>query len=1318
MDPSSSGPSANNSSDFVRKLYKMLESPQDESVVRWGNEGDSFVVLENEKFTKHILPKHFKHSNFASFVRQLNKYDFHKVRHNNEEGGASPYGPGAWEFKHPDFKMNNKDALDNIRRKAPAPRKPNTMTEELIPTQQMDLVNTQLVATQQQLQALQERYNELSVHHSMLLQELIGVQKTVVNHEHVMQYVMNFLNNLDAQRRRESRVVPPFPQATNGAPNGTNTPTSDGRQPQPPPPEEDTPASPLQHATKLLSEVNADHMLNTRNLEQMNEAQMRMNAALTTPPPDLSLRNGGTRSSSRGAPPHSATSSTSMSYGELDNLVYPIGHTQGIDPAYSEHINNIPYPLPPKAPEGTFAPPPDAARKKSTQVDPGWIRQPQILLVEDDQTCRRIGGKFLYAFHCSIDSALDGLEAVNKMNAGAKYDLVLMDIIMPNLDGVSATHLIRQFDNTPIVAMTSNIRSDDISMYFQHGMNDVLPKPFTKEGLLSMLEKHLSHLKKQPPGIEVMPPPVALTSKRSMKSEDSPATSPATAWNSPGALAGVSPAGSHAEDPYAQAVQQNSGQSTYQVQPSMIPQQMYNTSPGGPLRAPPSQSGPPGPQHRRQISDITGGGGGNKGGEEEKTEEPFQAVVFADAFETRFNPFTLDTPRCLLPLANTPLIEYTLAFLALNGVDEVFLYCGNHTDQVEDYLSKSRWMRGTAPFRLKTIKSSAKSVGDAMRHLDMEQCIKGDFIAVYGDVIANVSIDAALAAHRSRRAKDKNAIMTMILREAGDHHRTMSHYMRPCFVIDEQSQRCVHYEQVRPREVARLDIPEAVFLESIEVDVRQDLIDCGIDICTLDVLGQWSDNFDWQALRRGFLYGVLKDYETFQRKIHTHVVKEGYAARVKNLQSYDAITKDVISRWAYPFSPETNMLEDQTYELQKGLVYKEAGVALARSSTIRQKSVVGKATSIGQNSTITNSVIGRRCVIGNRVKIDGAYIWDDARIGDDTIVESAIVGNEAAIGSKCHIQKGALISNGAKIGDGVSVKQHTRVSRLKRKRGYEEDELVRGTSDPSVVGEDGDGFVLELDEEEEEVYEALFHGVQNMDLTLDGEAPSDLDSEGEDGVEYQGHARDSRSESFASIGSAASDESGETRRQAADFYHEAMGSIFDSLQKGEDPDTIQLELTALTLASNAEGKQVRRAVAVAMSKRITNLIDGGQSPKDAVAATIPKNTRLVKGCVNIKEEDEQAEFLLLLQSDLVHRQQGDKILLFACNALATNDLMEAEGFEQWWNDPKSSETDDLKQVRAETKQLVDVLVGEEESNEEDESDEEDGEDSSEDEEDE
>lgn len=300
--------------------------------------------------------------------------------------------------------MNNKDALDNIRRKAPAPRKPNAISDDMIPTQQMDLVNTQLVATQQQLQQLQERYNDLSQSHRMLVQEVMSVHKTVLNHEHVMQYVMNFLNTADAQRRRESRVGNPF-AGTNGQPNGTNTPTGDRGVPQ----IEEDPASPLQHANKLMAEVNADTMLNSGTLEQINEQQIRMNQALTTPPPDKFVQSS-TRSSSRGPPaPHSANSSGS--YGELDNMVYPIGTTQGIDPMYSEHIHNIPYPMPAKAQDGHFPQVPEV-RKKSFAIDPGWIRQPQILLVEDDQTCRRIGGKFLYAFHCTVDSAvsLESLE--------------------------------------------------------------------------------------------------------------------------------------------------------------------------------------------------------------------------------------------------------------------------------------------------------------------------------------------------------------------------------------------------------------------------------------------------------------------------------------------------------------------------------------------------------------------------------------------------------------------------------------------------------------------------------------------------------------------------------------------------------------------------------------------------------------------------------------------------------------------------------------------------------------------------------------------
>ena len=62
----------------------MLEENTFPDIVSWSPKGDCFVITDLEGFTTHILPRMFKHSNFASFVRQLNKYDFHKVRHTDD----------------------------------------------------------------------------------------------------------------------------------------------------------------------------------------------------------------------------------------------------------------------------------------------------------------------------------------------------------------------------------------------------------------------------------------------------------------------------------------------------------------------------------------------------------------------------------------------------------------------------------------------------------------------------------------------------------------------------------------------------------------------------------------------------------------------------------------------------------------------------------------------------------------------------------------------------------------------------------------------------------------------------------------------------------------------------------------------------------------------------------------------------------------------------------------------------------------------------------------------------------------------------------
>lgn len=352
-----------------------------------------------------------------------------------------------------------------------------------------------------------------------------------------------------------------------------------------------------------------------------------------------------------------------------------------------------------------------------------------------------------------------------------------------------------------------------------------------------------------------------------------------------------------------------------------------------------------------------------------------------------------------------------------------------------------------------------------MRDLDGKHLITGDFIVVSGDVISNLPIEGALAQHRARRALDKNAIMTMVLREAGLQHRTKSTSISPIFVIDPTKDRCLHYEEIDrhadEEHSSRLNIDAEIILKHPELDIRQDLIDCSIDICTPDVLSLWSDSFDYQSPRKHYLYGVLKDYELNGKTLHTYIVKDHYAARVRNLKAYDAISKDVLSRWTYPLCPDTNLLPGHTFTLRKGSMYQETGVTLARSCVIGRRTVIGQGTSIGDRAEVHNSVLGRNCKIGRNVKLDGAYIWDDVVIGDNTDVRGAIIADGVVLGKNCAVAAGSLLSYGVKIADNIWVESGKRITKTRN------DGSV-GKNDPAVVGEGGEGYEFIHGEEEED----------------------------------------------------------------------------------------------------------------------------------------------------------------------------------------------------------------------------------------------------------
>lgn len=120
-----------------------------------------------------------------------------------------------------------------------------------------------------------------------------------------------------------------------------------------------------------------------------------------------------------------------------------------------------------------------------------------ILVAEDSESNQALLELYFSQTACSIDFAIDGQEAVNKYETNS-YDLVLMDIQMPVMDGYEATRKIRSLEQgrktpaVPIVAVTANAFKEDKERCLNAGCTDFLSKPVKKISLLQCVASHLT----------------------------------------------------------------------------------------------------------------------------------------------------------------------------------------------------------------------------------------------------------------------------------------------------------------------------------------------------------------------------------------------------------------------------------------------------------------------------------------------------------------------------------------------------------------------------------------------------------------------------------------------------------------------------------------------------------------------------------------------------------------------------------------------------------------------------------------------------------
>ncbi|XP_058087324.1 heat stress transcription factor A-3-like [Magnolia sinica] len=163
---------------FLSKIYDLIDDPSLDSVISWGLSGESFVVWDPVEFSRAVLPRHFKHNNFSSFVRQLNTYGFRKI------------DTDRWEFANEEFLKGKRHLLKNIHRRK------SSQVPQIGPSLGPSLVTVK--------SELEDEAEKLRKDKNLMMQEVVKLQQ---EHLTTVNQVDRMNQRLQAAEQRQKQMV-------------------------------------------------------------------------------------------------------------------------------------------------------------------------------------------------------------------------------------------------------------------------------------------------------------------------------------------------------------------------------------------------------------------------------------------------------------------------------------------------------------------------------------------------------------------------------------------------------------------------------------------------------------------------------------------------------------------------------------------------------------------------------------------------------------------------------------------------------------------------------------------------------------------------------------------------------------------------------------------------------------------------------------------------------------------------------------------------------------------------------------------------------
>ena len=246
----------------------------------------------------------------------------------------------------------------------------------------------------------------------------------------------------------------------------------------------------------------------------------------------------------------------------------------------------------------------------------------------------------------------------------------------------------------------------------------------------------------------------------------------------------------------------------------------------------------------------------------------------------------------------------TYTHINSNNVDEVLVVCVNLAQQIYRYLKASkRWncvagadaerpslkelspeVSPTPLIRIISDQSIANA-GDSLRELDQLNILTSDpFILVSGDVIANLDLKPILKHFKELSKKDRSTCMISVFKQANRGHATRELLQDVAVTLNEDTKQILGFDTSHRK--LGVSMHRDLFKKHPRVSFRYDLLDCGIDICSLQVCTDFASNYDYEDIHKDYLASEVHNVEV-GLLYYAHIVENnGYAARIRDLRTW------------------------------------------------------------------------------------------------------------------------------------------------------------------------------------------------------------------------------------------------------------------------------------------------------------------------------------------------------------------------------------------------------------------------------------------------